>query len=77
MASLKSMNVDPEIVSNTRCDMLYACLSDKDACDVEPFEDRDLQLLRCKEKRSCIYKRKYQGRFICSCPVNRAAHGYN
>ena len=77
MASIKSMNVDPEIVSKTKCDMHYACLSDKDACDVEPFVDRELQLLRCKEERSCAYKRKYQGRFICSRPVNRAAFGYN
>lgn len=77
MAFLKSMNVDPEIVSHTPCDMHYACLSDKGACDVEPFVDRDLQLLRCNEARSCPYKRKYQGRFICSCPVNRAAYGYN
>ena len=77
MASIKSMNVDPEIMNNTKCDMHFACLSDKDACDVEPFVDRELQLLRCKEGRSCAYKRKYQGRFICSCPVNRAAYGYN
>ena len=77
MASIKSMNVDPVIVSKTKCDMHYVCLSDKDACDVEPFVDRELQLLRCKEERSCAYKRKYQGRFICSCPVNRAAYGYN
>lgn len=77
MASTKSINVDPEIVSKTQCDMHYACLSDKSACDVEPFVDRELQLLRCNEPRSCAYKRKYQGRFICSCPVNRAAHGYN
>ena len=77
MASIKSMNVDPVIESKTKCDMHYVCLSDNDACDVEPFVDRELQLLRCKEERSCAYKRKYQGRFICSCPVNRAAYGYN
>ena len=77
MALIRSMNVEPEIMNNTRCDMNYACLSEKAVCSVEPFEDRELQLLRCREERPCAFKRNYQGQFICSCPVNRASFGFN
>jgi len=77
MALTRSMNVEPEIVNNTRCDMNYACLSGKSVCNVEPFVDRELQLLRCRDERSCAFKRNYQGQFICSCPVNRASFGFN
>ena len=73
MALLRSMLVDPEIVQNTHCDLNYACLSGKTVCDVEPFIDRDVQLLRCNNERSCSHKKKYQGRFICTCPVNMAS----
>ena len=73
MALLRSMNVEPEIISNTQCDMNYACLSGKAVCDVEPFVDREVQLLRCKDERSCAFKKKYLGRFICTCPVNMAS----
>ena len=77
MALLRSMNVEPEIVNNTPCDMNYACLSGKAVCDVEPFVDREVQLLRCKDERSCAHKKKYQGRFICTCPVNMASLNLN
>jgi hypothetical protein len=77
MAFKRSMNVDPEIVKKTQCDMNYACLSGEAVCDVEPFVDRDLPLLRCRDERSCAFKRKYLGWFICSCPVNRASFGLN
>ena len=77
MALTKSMNVEPEIVKKTQCDMNNACLSRKAVCNVEPFVDRDVELLRCREERSCAFKRKYQGQFICTCPVNRASFGFN
>jgi len=77
MALTRSKNVEPEIMKNTQCDMNYACLSGKGGCNVEPFVDRDLELLRCKDERSCAFRRNYQGMFICSCPVNRASFGFN
>lgn len=77
MTLLRSMHVEPEIVQNTHCDMNYGCLSGKTLCDVEPFVDRDVQLLRCNNERSCAHKKKYQGRFICTCPVNRASLNLN
>jgi hypothetical protein len=77
MALLRSMNVEPEIVNNTKCDMNYACLLGKAVCDVEPFVDREVQLLRCKDERSCAFKKKYQGRIICTCPVNMASLNLN
>jgi hypothetical protein len=73
MAFIRSVNVKPEIVYKTQCDMHYACLSGNTVCKVEPFIDRDVQLLRCKDERSCSYKKKYQGRFICTCPVKKAS----
>ena len=77
MALTRSKNVEPEIMKNSQCDMNYACLSEKGGCNVEPFVDRDLELLRCKDERSCAFRRNYQGMFICSCPVNRASFGLN
>jgi len=77
MPFIRSMNVEPEIVKKTQCDMNYACLSGKAVCNVEPFVDRDVQLLRCKDERSCTFKKKYQGRFICTCPVNMASLNLN
>jgi hypothetical protein len=77
MAFSRSMNVEPEIVKNTQCDMSYACLSGKTVCNVEPFMDRDVELLRCRDERSCALKRNYQGQFICTCPVNRASFGFS
>ena len=76
MPFIRSMNVEPVILEKTQCDMNYACLSDKAVCNVEPFVDRELQLLRCRDERSCAFKRNYQGQYICSCPVNRASFGY-
>ena len=73
MALLRSINVEPEIVYTTQCDRHYACLTNKAVCKVEPFVDRDVQLLRCKDERSCSYKKKYQGRAICTCPVKKAS----
>jgi hypothetical protein len=78
MALIRSMNVEPEIVNKTKCDMNFACLSGRAVCsDLEPFMDRDVQLLRCRDKRSCNFKKKYQGRFICTCPVNIASFSNN
>jgi hypothetical protein len=77
MTLVKSMNVEPEIVNKTHCDMGYGCLSGKAVCNVELYVDRDLQLLRCRDERSCTFKRNYQGWFICTCPVNRAAFNLN
>ena len=57
--------------------MNYACLSGTTVCQVEPFLDRDVQVLRCRDERSCAFRRKYRGMFICSCPVNRASFGLN
>lgn len=71
------MDIEPEIVNNTPCDMNFACLSGKAVCNVEPFVDRDVQFLRCKDDRSCAYKKKYLGWYICSCPVNIASFGVN
>jgi len=73
MALLRSMNVEPEIVNSTACDKNYACLSGKAMCHVEPFVDREVQLLWCKDESSCAHKKKYQGRYICTCPVNMAS----
>jgi hypothetical protein len=73
MAFIRSLNVEPAIVAKTQCDRNYACLSENAVCNVELFVDRELQLLRCKDERSCAFKKKYQGRFICTCPVNRAS----
>ena len=77
MALLRTMNVEPEIISSTQCDMNYACLSGKAVCDVEPFVDREVQLLRCKQERSCAFKKEYQGHSICTCPVNKASLNIN
>ena len=77
MALIKSMNVDPEIVNKTQCDMNRTSLSGEATCNAEPFVDRDVEFLRCRNKRSCAFKRKYQGQLICTCPVNRASFGFN
>ena len=77
MALIKSMHVDPDILKATHCDRNYACLSGKSACKVEPFVDRELELLRCKDERTCAFKRNYNGQFICTCPVNKASFGYS
>lgn len=77
MALTRSMNVEPEILSNTQCDMNYGCLSGKAVCNVEPYIDRDVQLLKCRDERSCVFKKSYLGLFICTCPVKRAAFNHN
>lgn len=70
-------NVDPEIINRTPCDMNHACLAEKTKCRVELFMDRDVQFLRCRDTRSCAFKKNYQRMFICTCPVNRASFGLN
>lgn len=75
MAFTRSMNVEPEILNKTQCSMEYGCLSGKAVCHVEPYIDRDVELLRCRDERSCVFKKHYQGMSICTCPVNRAAFG--
>ena len=77
MALIRSINVKPQIVNKTQCDINYACLSDNTVCHVEPFVDRDVQLLRCKDERSCGFKKKHLGRFICTCPVKKASFSRN
>ena len=74
MALTRSIHVEPVIVNNTPCDRNYACLSGKNVCNVELYEDREVQLLRCRDERPCAFKKKYQGLFICTCPVNRASY---
>lgn len=75
MAITRSTHIKPEILKNTPCELNHACLSGHAACNVEPFVDRDLELLRCKDERDCPYKRNYNRQFICSCPVKKAAFG--
>ena len=77
MALTRCKNVEPGIVNSTPCDLNHACLSGEAACKVEPFVDREVQLLWCRDKRSCDYKKKYQGRFICNCPVNLASFKFD
>jgi hypothetical protein len=77
MPFIRSLNVDPDIVRTTHCDINYACLSGECACKVEPFVDRELQLLRCEDERNCAIKTHYLGQPICTCPVNRASFGFN
>ena len=77
MALIRSINVEPEIVNKTQCDMNHACLSGKDVCNVEPYLERDVQFLRCMDKRSCAFKKSYKGWFICTCPVNKASFSRN
>ena len=73
MALIRSMNVDPEIVIKTQCDMKHACLTAKTVCNVEPYLERDVQLLRCMDEKPCAFKKNYKGWLICTCPVNRAS----
>lgn len=77
MAFTRSMNVEPAILHKTQCGMNYGCLSGNHVCDVEPYLDRDVQLLMCKDDRSCAFRKNYQGLSICTCPVNRAAFNVN
>jgi hypothetical protein len=77
MTLLRSVNIDPDIINNTQCDMNFACLSGIAVCNVETFEDREVLLLRCMDERSCAFKKKYQGRFICTCPVNMASFSHH
>jgi hypothetical protein len=77
MALTRTMHVEPGIIEKTPCEMNYACLSGKAVCRVELFIDRDVQLLRCRDERSCAFRKYYQGRHICTCPVNRAAFSLN
>ena len=76
MALSRNTHVEPGIINSTRCDSNHACLTDKTACKVEPFIDRDVLLLRCHDKRACVHKRKYLGWTICTCPVNIASHNH-
>jgi len=74
MALSRNIHVEPEIINSTRCDMNHACLTDNTVCKVEPFIDRDVLLLRCKNKRACIHKKKYLDWTICTCAVNIASY---
>lgn len=73
MTLTRSMTIEPEIINKTPCDNNFACLSEKNVCNVEPYEDRDVQILICKDERSCVFRKNYLGWVICTCPVNRAA----
>jgi hypothetical protein len=76
MAIGRTGHVGPDILKNTPCELNHACLSGM-VCRVEPFIDRDVQLLRCRDERQCAFKRACGRLFVCTCPVNRAAHGLN
>jgi hypothetical protein len=73
MASTRSVKVEPEILAKTPCDNNYACLYGKDICKVEPYEDRDVPLLICRDDRACAFRINYKNMLICTCPVNRAS----
>ncbi|MDX1697345.1 MAG: hypothetical protein R3308_03620 [Thiohalobacterales bacterium] len=77
MVSSRNLNVDPGVIRNTRCDRNYACLADDGGCQVQPFVDRDVPLLICRQERGCAYRKKYQRWFICTCPVNIASYSLN
>ena len=77
MPANRSMNVEPEIINKTHCDMNYACLSNEGICNAELYLDRDVQLLRCRDERACAHKKRYLDLVICNCPVNRASFGLN
>ena len=77
MTLSRSVMIDPDILKNTQCDRKYACLSGEAMCRAEPYEDRDVLLLRCMDERSCAYRRKYLGLYICTCPVNQASYSIN
>jgi len=77
MALIRSMNVDPEIVNKTQCDMKHACLTAKTVCNVEPYLERDVQLLRCMDEKPCAFKKNHHGWLICTCPVNIASFSHN
>jgi len=77
MALTRSMKVEPEILNKTQCDLNHACLSGKAVCNAELYLDRDVQLLRCRDERSCAFRKNYLGLFICTCPVNRASFNLN
>jgi len=77
MASTRNMNVEPEVVNNTQCDMNYICLSGRIVCNVEPYLERDVQFLRCMEQRSCAFKKSFKRWFTCACPVNVASYSLN
>ena len=77
MANTRNINVEHGIVSKTKCDRNHACLSDEQMCYVEPFVDRDVPVLICRNERACAYKKKYLQWFICSCPVNLASYSLN
>lgn len=74
---IRNRHVEPDIICSTPCDRNHACLTDSQVCEVEPFMDRDVPLLRCRDARNCGYRRSYRNFFICTCPVNRAAAGLN
>lgn len=73
MTISRSKHVEVEIINATPCDLNHGCLTGDAACHAEPFVDRDVTLLWCRDERSCNYKKKYKERFICNCPVNLAS----
>jgi len=46
-------------------------------CNVEPYLERDVQLLRCMDEKPCAFKKNYKGWLICTCPVNIASFSLN
>jgi hypothetical protein len=77
MATIRNRHVAPEIINNTPCPLNHACLTGQAVCRVEPFEDREVRLLRCRDTRTCAYRKRYRGMSLCTCPVKRAAFGLN
>ena len=77
MTLVRSMKVGPEILARTQCELSYACLSNRAVCKAEPYEDRDVLLLRCRDERACAHRKSYGGLSVCTCPVNRASYGLN
>jgi hypothetical protein len=77
MAFTRNRQIDPDIIGKTPCHMNHACLSGQSVCQAEPFVDRDVPLLRCRDVRACAFRKNYRGMSICMCPVNRASFGFN
>lgn len=76
MTYSRNGQVGSDLLNNTPCDLQHACLRGS-ACNAEPFVDRDVPLLRCRDERACAFRRPYGKLSICTCPVNRASFGLN
>jgi hypothetical protein len=64
--------IDPATLERAQCQLEFACLTDSAVCRTERFLDRDVELLRCLEKKPCRHKARYASMFVCSCPVKHA-----